>query len=59
MGVTLFTAASAVALLVLLRRHYCTRCINFGCPLNNIPSQLKTAYLNRNPAVKKAWEDSG
>jgi hypothetical protein len=59
MGVTLFTIASAIALLVLLRRHYCTRCINFGCPLNNTPSNLKTAYLNRNLVLKKVWEDSG
>jgi hypothetical protein len=57
MGVTLFTTASALALLILLRRHYCARCINFGCPLNNTPSDLRSAYLNRNPALKNPDEN--
>jgi hypothetical protein len=52
MGVTLFTLVAAVALLVLLRRHYCARCVNFGCPLNNTSRKLRSAYLSRNPANK-------
>ena len=56
MGVTLFTAASGVALLVLLRRHYCARCVNFGCPLNSTPSSLKSAYLERNPEIRCLWK---
>jgi hypothetical protein len=59
MGVTLFTIATAVALLVLLRRHYCARCVNFGCPLNNTSSDLRSAYLSRNPAIKRSWEKAG
>jgi hypothetical protein len=58
MGVTLFNTLSALALLLLLRRNYCTRCVNFGCPLNNTPNNLKTAYLTRNPDIKRQWEDA-
>ena len=58
MGVTLFNTVSAVTLLLLLKRNYCTRCVNFGCPLNNTPDNLKTAYLNRNPDIKRQWEEA-
>jgi len=58
MGVTLLNTLSALALLLLLRRNYCTRCVNFGCPLNNTPNNLKTAYLTRNPDIKQQWEDA-
>ena len=58
MGVTLFNTISAIALLILLRRHYCTRCVNFGCPLNKTPSALKSAYHVRNPDIKHLWEEA-
>ena len=58
MAVTLLNTLSALALLLLLRRNYCTRCVNFGCPLNNTPNNLKTAYLTRNPDIKRQWEDA-
>lgn len=58
MGVTLLNAATAIALLALLRRHYCSRCVNFGCPLNNTPSHLKSAYHTRNPDIKRSWEEA-
>ena len=59
MGVTLINMASAITLLVLLRRHYCARCVNFGCPMNNTSSNLRTAYLTRNPDIKRLWEEAG
>ena len=58
MGVTLLNAATAIDLLALLRRHYCARCVNFGCPLNNTPSALKSAYHARNPDIKRTWEEA-
>ena len=58
MGVTLFNAVSAAALLILLRRHYCARCVNFGCPLNNTSPALKSAYHARNPDIKRSWEEA-
>ncbi|MBC8224018.1 hypothetical protein H8E65_05475 [Candidatus Bathyarchaeota archaeon] len=59
MGVTLFNTVSAITLLVLLRRHHCARCVNFGCPLNNTSSDLRSAYLARNPDIKRLWEEAG
>jgi hypothetical protein len=58
MAVTLINTLSAITLLILLRRHYCTRCVNFGCPLNQTPPTLKTAYHTRNPDIKHAWEEA-
>jgi len=58
MGVTLFNTVSAIALLVLLRRHYCARCVNFGCPLNNTSPDLKSAYLAKNPDIERLWEEA-
>lgn len=58
MGVTLFNTVSAIALLVLLRRHYCARCVNFGCPLNNTSPDLRSAYHARNPDIKRLWEEA-
>ena len=59
MGVTLINAASAIALLVLLRRHYCARCVNFGCLLNNTAPNLRSAYHARNPDIKRSWDKAG
>ncbi len=59
MGVTIFNTVSAIALLVLLRRHYCARCVNFGCPLNKTPSNLRSAYHARNPDIKRSWDKAG
>ena len=58
MGVTIFNTVSAIALLILLRRNYCARCVNFGCPLNKTPSNLKSAYHARNPDIKRLWEEA-
>ncbi len=58
MAVTLINTLSAITLLILLRRHNCARCVNFGCPLNKTPPPLKTAYHTRNPDIKHAWEEA-
>lgn len=50
---------SAISMTYLLRRNICTRCINFSCPLNNVPRPLVEAYLQRNPEMHRAWETSG
>ena len=55
-------SAVAFAILILwkimLKKYYCSRCINFACPLNNTQSSAKTAFFNKNPIVKKAYEES-
>ena len=42
-----------------LRKHTCSRCINFSCPMNAVPQQFVDAYLERNPSMRAAWEASG
>jgi len=57
--ITILNIATAIVLYVLLRRFYCTRCVNFGCPLNSTPTALIEAYLEKNPGMKRSWEEAG
>ena len=40
--------ASAINFGYLLYRNICSRCVNFSCPLNNVPSELIKAYQEQN-----------
>ncbi len=51
-AVAVLSAASAV---YNVRRHVCTRCINFSCPGNAVPEALVDAYLERNPCMREVW----
>ena len=42
-----------------LKKHVCTRCVNFSCPANGVPKEIVDAYLRRNPVMRRAWEESG
>ena len=42
-----------------LRKETCSRCVNFSCPLNGVPKEIVDAYLERNPVMRRAWEESG
>ena len=42
-----------------LRKNICPYCVNFSCPLNKVPKELVDAYLQRNPIMREAWEQSG
>jgi len=55
----LIGASAAISGIFILRRNVCTRCINFSCPMNDVPKQLVDTYLRRNPKIQKAWEASG
>lgn len=56
---TLIGLSAAVSGIFLLRRNICSRCINFSCPLNNVPKSLVDAYLKLNPRILSAWMESG
>lgn len=58
-GVTLATILAAAQFFLILRYHYCRRCVNFSCPLNRVPKPLVDAYLRRNRVMREAWEASG
>ena len=37
----------------------CPHCVNFSCPLNQVPKEVVDSYLMRNPVMKEAWESNG
>jgi hypothetical protein len=41
------------------RRNVCTTCVNFSCPMNAVPGELKKAYFERNPGLAAAWKSMG
>jgi hypothetical protein len=41
-----------------LRKYTCSRCVNFSCLLNGVPSELVDEYLRRNPVMREAWDKS-
>jgi hypothetical protein len=42
-----------------LKKHVCTRCVNFSCPLNGVSKRDVDEYLRRNPLMFGAWQDKG
>jgi hypothetical protein len=40
---------------VTLKRSFCTRCMNFACPLNGVPDQVRKVFWACNPVIGKAW----
>lgn len=56
LGLMVTNMATVMAFLYILILFYCTRCVNFSCPLNRVPEDLVDEYLDRNPVMKEAWE---
>ena len=40
-----------------LRKYTCSQCVNFSCFMNTVPQEVVDVYLERNPTMKKAWEE--
>jgi len=38
---------------------FCIECINFSCPFNKVPKEIRNEYIKRNPILKNAWEKKG
>jgi hypothetical protein len=55
-GVNLATAMAALQFGYILTRHFCSRCVNFSCPLNCVPEATVVMYLERNPVILAAWD---
>lgn len=47
----LLSAVSAVLLL----SGFCSRCINFACPLNRVSDDVRKAFFEKNPIYKESW----
>jgi hypothetical protein len=48
----LLTASSGF---VTLKRSFCSQCMNFACPLNNVDPRVRADFFKRNPVVASAW----
>lgn len=59
MGLTLANLISAGSFAVTLKTFYCPQCVNFSCPLNEVPKSVIDAYLKKNLVMREAWERSG
>jgi hypothetical protein len=42
-----------------LHKYTCPQCVNFSCPLNQVPKEVVDEYLRRNPVMRQAWEAHG
>ena len=58
-GVTLATLMAGLQFLYILMYHFCSKCVNFSCPLNRAPKSIVDEYLQRNPVMKEAWGRTG
>jgi hypothetical protein len=58
-GVTLATILTGAQFFYILKTRFCARCVNFSCPVNQVPRGRVDAYLAHNPVMRAAWEKSG
>jgi len=58
-GITLATILTTFQFLYILVHDFCSKCVNFSCPLNHVPKSMVDEYLERNPVMREAWQRSG
>ena len=58
-GVTIATIMVGLQFLYVLMYHFCSKCVNFSCPLNRVHKSMVDEYLERNPVMREAWQRSG
>ena len=58
-GVTIATLLAGLQFLYILMYYFCSRCVNFSCPLNRVPKFRVDGYLAKNSVMKDAWQRSG
>jgi len=58
-GLTAANLVASISGLNTLKRFYCPNCVNFSCPLNEVPKNVIDKYLEKNEVMKQAWQKSG
>lgn len=53
----IYTVSVAVFFL-LLKKLFCSQCINFACPLNSVGDEIREVFFQNNPRIAEAWQDS-
>jgi len=57
-GITLANIMGVMQWILIMMYAFCSRCVNFSCPLNRVPKSTVDAYLEKNPVMKEAWMKS-
>ncbi len=58
-ALALMTAFSSTGFVISLRRNFCSKCVNFSCPLNKVDKPVVDQYLLKNDVMREAWIKSG
>ena len=62
LGIIALLSATIIASLqfvYIIRTSYCSKCVNFSCPMNTVSKEIVDTYLSKNEVMRKAWEDAG
>lgn len=49
----------AIFYIIKLTNNFCTKCINIVCPMNRVPKEVITKYLEFNTELKNVYHESG
>lgn len=52
------TALATAGFFYRLQTRNCNQCFNFACPLNRVDAATRRAFLERNPVIKQAFEET-
>jgi len=52
-------AVSSAGFFLTLKIGFCSRCMNFACPLNGVPDHVRVEFFKCNPEVARAWGRGG
>lgn len=58
-GILLSFILAVITFNYCLSIYVCRRCVHFSCPWNSVEKETVDTYLRKNPAMMKAWEESG
>ena len=58
-GITIATILAGAQFFLVLINDFCSRCVNFSCPLNRVTKPMVDKYLMNNPIMREAWGKSG
>jgi len=48
-------ALSTLGFFMTLKMSFCSQCMNFACPLNEIEGEVRKDFFERNPTIAEAW----
>ena len=55
----LIVLGASIIWIIIIQLKVCTDCVNFACVLNRVPKSVRLQFFEKNPIIKKAWEEKG